>query len=129
MPSFSAPSTRRMLTIAPVPISALPKATSSPPWIFAVRASGSSDITLRAGQQLDAVLLVPGGRVDVGVGALGLAAQVLLGDRRPFVGRLRLAADQQDRALGAAPAQLGGAVGGGHAAADQQEVDLAVSHR
>ena len=47
MPSFSAPSTRRMLTIAPVPISALPKATSSPPWIFAVRASGSSDITLR----------------------------------------------------------------------------------
>ena len=47
MPSFSAPSTRRMLTIAPVAISALPKATSSPPWIFTVRAPGSSDITLR----------------------------------------------------------------------------------
>ena len=36
-----------MLTLAPVAISAWPKATSSPPWIFAVRASGSSDITLR----------------------------------------------------------------------------------
>ena len=47
MPSFSAPSTRRMLTIAPVAISALPKATSSPPCSFAVRAAGSSDITLR----------------------------------------------------------------------------------
>ena len=34
-----------MLTIAPVPSSALPKPTSSPPWIFAVRASGSSPIT------------------------------------------------------------------------------------
>ncbi len=47
MPSFSAPSTRRMLTIAPVAISALPKAISSPPCSFAVRASVSSDITLR----------------------------------------------------------------------------------
>ena len=47
MPSFSAPSTRRMLTIAPVAISALPNPTSSPPCSFAVRASGSSDITLR----------------------------------------------------------------------------------
>ena len=101
MPSFSAPSTRRMLTIAPVPISALPKPTSSPPCSFAVRASGSSDITLRPVQQLDLVLLVPGGRVDVGVLAGRLAAQVLLRERRPFVGRLRLAADQQDRALGA----------------------------
>jgi hypothetical protein len=35
-----------MLTIAPVAISALPKPTSSPPCSFAVRASGSSDITL-----------------------------------------------------------------------------------
>jgi hypothetical protein len=45
MPSFSAPSTRRMLTIAPVASSALPNATSSPPWIFAVRASRSIPIT------------------------------------------------------------------------------------
>ena len=51
-----------------------------------------------AAQQLDVVLLVPGGRVDVGVLAGGLAAQVLLRERRPFVGRLGLAADQQDRA-------------------------------
>jgi hypothetical protein len=36
-----------MLTIAPVPISAWPKPTSSPPWTLTVRASGSSDITLR----------------------------------------------------------------------------------
>ena len=50
------------------------------------------------------------GRVDVGVLALGLAAQVLLGERRALVGRLRLAADQQDRPLGAPLAQLGGAV-------------------
>ncbi len=46
MPSFSAPSTRRMLTIAPVASSALPKPTSSPPCSFAVRAAGSSDIAL-----------------------------------------------------------------------------------
>ena len=59
----------------------------------------------------------------MGVRALGLAAQVLLGERRALVGRLRLAPDQQDRALGPALAQLGGAVGRGQAAADQQELD------
>ncbi len=47
MPSFSAPSTRRMLTIAPVASNAWPNATSSPPWIFAERAPTSSDMTLR----------------------------------------------------------------------------------
>ena len=45
MPSFSAPSSRRMLTFAPVASSAWPKATSSPPWSFAVFASASIDIT------------------------------------------------------------------------------------
>ena len=45
MPSFSAPSIRRMLTFDPVARSAWPKATSSPPWIFAVFASASIDIT------------------------------------------------------------------------------------
>src|SRR5436853_1985232 len=59
------------------------------------------------GQQLDPVLLVPGATaVDVGVLAAGVAAQVLLRDRRPFVGRLRLAPDQQDRGLRTAPGQL-----------------------
>ncbi len=45
MPSFSAPSIRRMFTFEPVASSAWPKATSSPPWIFAVFASASIDIT------------------------------------------------------------------------------------
>ena len=46
MPSSSAPSTRRMLTIAPVASSALENSTSSPPWSFATRASVSIPITL-----------------------------------------------------------------------------------
>ena len=67
MPSFSAPSTRRMLTIAPVPSSALPKLTSSP----ALQLRGPRRRIERhhvgAAEQLDLVLLVPGRRVDVGV--------------------------------------------------------------
>src|SRR5258707_193110 len=62
-----------------------------------------------AGQQLDRVLLVPGDLVDVGLGPLSVAAQVLLGERRAFVGRFGLPPDQQDRALGALLAQLRGA--------------------
>src|SRR5262245_60478127 len=62
----------------------------------------------------------------MGVLAPRLPAQVLLGERRPFVGRLRLAADQQDRAVGAALAQLGGALRRGQATADEEEVDVAV---
>ena len=99
MPSFSAPSTRRMLTIAPVARSALPKATSSPPWSFAVLASAVERHHVSPAQQLDAILLVPREGVDVGICAGRLAAQVLLGQRRPFVGRLGLAPDQEDRAL------------------------------
>ena len=71
--------------------------TSSPPCSFAVRALDVERHHVRPGAQLDPVLLVPGDRVDVGVLPLGLAAQVLLRERRPLVRRLGLAPDQQDR--------------------------------
>ena len=58
-----------------------------------------------------------------------VAAQVLLRQGRAVVGRLRLPADEQDRALGAELAELRSAVGGGDASADEQVVDLAIGHR
>ena len=54
--------------------------------------------------QLDVVLLVPGEWVDVGVLAGPLSTQVLLGERRPFVGWLGLPPDEEDRPLRPAPA-------------------------
>ena len=62
--------------------------------------------------ELDVVLLVPLGRMHVGVLALRLAAQVLLRQRRALVRRLGLAPDEQHVPVGAALAQLGGAVRG-----------------
>ena len=57
-----------------------------------------------------------------------LALQVALRQRRPVVGRVELAADQQHRPVAALLAQPARAVGGGQAAADQQVVDLAAGH-
>ena len=77
-------------------------------------------------QQLDAVLLIPGGRVDVGV----LARWPRRAGTPWRAAAVRRAAPARGRPAGPSPrpplAQLGRAVGGGHAAADQQEVDLAV---
>ena len=128
MPSSSAPSTRRMLTIAPGGDQRLVEADLLPALELRRPRLGSSAITFVRGPQLDAVLLVPVGRVDVGVLALRLAAQVLLRERRALVRRLGLAADEQDRAVGALLAQLRRAVGGGQPAADDQEVDVAIGH-
>ena len=57
------------------------------------------------------------------------APEVALGERRAVIGQVGFAADEQDRAVGAGLAQPAGAVGGGHAAADQQVFDVAVGHR
>ena len=56
-------------------------------------------------------------------GAVLAALQVALRQRRAVVGRVHLAGDEQDRALEAPLAQLGGGVRRGDAAADQQDVD------
>jgi hypothetical protein len=52
-----------------------------------------------AGDQLDVVLTVEGLRMDIGLLARGLRAQVILGQRRALVGSLRLGADQDDPAV------------------------------
>ena len=81
-----------------------------------------------AGQQLDALLGVPVVGPEQHVLARFLPAQVLLGQRRPVVGRIGLAAHQEDVALGPLLAQVARAVAGCDAAADQQELDRALRH-
>src|SRR4029077_10058283 len=67
--------------------------------------------------------------VDEGV-VLGLVPpEVALRGRRAVVGRVELAAGEGDRALEAARARRGGGRRGGDAAADQQDVGVAVRHR
>ncbi len=82
----------------------------------------------RPGHQLDVLLDPPLVGAEQDVLARLLALQVALRQRRPVVGRVELAADQQHRSLAALLAQPAGAVGGGESAADQQVVDLAASH-
>src|SRR5207248_7676944 len=82
----------------------------------------------RPGEQLDIVLLPPVRIEEGGILAPGLAAQVVLRERRALVRRVRLPADQQDRPVGALLAQRPGAAGGRNAAAYQQVVDPAVPH-
>ena len=100
-PPCSAPSTRRMFTLAPVARSALLEADLVPALQLRRPRLRIQRHDVGAGPQLDPVLLVPVDGIHVGVLALGLAPQVLLRERRALVRRLRLAPDQQDRAVGA----------------------------
>jgi len=81
----------------------------------------------RARLKLDVVLGVEVGRVHVRLLALGLAAEVLLGQRRALVGPLGLGADQDDPPVEAAVAQLLSRLGAGQAGADDHECLL--THR
>src|SRR6185312_10398457 len=82
----------------------------------------------RARAQLDALLVPPPGRMDEGV-LLGLAPlEVALRRRRAVVRRIELAPGEQDRAVEALLAQRGGGHRRGDAAADEQDVGVAVRH-
>ena len=65
--------------------------------------------------------------VDVDLLAAGLAAQVVLGQRRPLVGALVLGADQHEAAVEALGAQGLGGLGAGEAGADD-DVGLVSGH-
>ena len=70
------------------------------------------------GAQLDVVLVVVGGLVHVGGVALGLAAQVVLRERRALVGSLGLGADQHHAPVEPLLAQGLGRLAAGQARAD-----------
>jgi hypothetical protein len=78
-----------------------------------------------AREQLDGLLLVPPRRLEPRVLARRPPRQILLRQRRPIVGRVLLAANDHDRPVGPLGPQRLGAGGSGHAAADQQVVDVA----
>ena len=82
----------------------------------------------RAREHLDPLLLPPLVRPEQHLVALLLALEVALRERRAVVGRVRLAAHEQDRALAALLAEPARAVRGGQPAADQQMVYLASRH-
>jgi hypothetical protein len=82
----------------------------------------------RARQQLDVRRRPPVSRMDEGAVGAVLAAQVLLRRGRAVVGRMRLAADQQDRSVEAVLAQRVGGRRRGDAAADEKDVDRPVRH-
>ena len=93
------------------------------------RARGGVEVEdARARQQLDVVGLPPVGVVHVGALGAVLAAQVLLGGRRAVVGRMRLAPDEQDRAVEALLAQRVRGGRRGDASADEEDVDRPVRH-
>src|SRR5581483_10638645 len=73
--------------------------------------------------KLDLALGVEVLLVDVGL-AVGLAAQIVLGERRALVGSLRFGADQNDAAVEALLAQGLGRLGAGEAGADDDEGSL-----
>jgi hypothetical protein len=75
----------------------------------------------RAGQQLDAVGVVPVRRVHEDGVALGLALQVALGQRRPLVGPDVLLGGEHDPAVETLPAQRFGGLGAGPAAAGDDD--------
>ena len=83
----------------------------------------------RAGLELDRLLLPPLVGPEQRVLQALLALEVALRARRAVVGRVRLAAHEQDRAVGTLLPQPAGAVRRGQPAADEQDVDVAVSHR
>ena len=117
-----------MRTFEPVASSAFSNRTSSLLESFATRASRSSDIDARARQHLHALLGVPLVGPEQDLLPRLLAAQVPLRQRRPVVGRVGLAPDEQDVAVRSLLAQVTRAVAGRDAAADQQELDRALSH-
>jgi hypothetical protein len=79
-------------------------------------------------QQLDLVVAVPGLVVGAGLVAPGLAAEELLGQRRPLVGELRLGGQHHGRALAAGRSDPLGRLGGGDPAADDHELHVADGH-
>ena len=118
-----APSACRMRTFEPVASSALSKRD-----LLLVRELRDARVEVerhhaRARQQLDALLLVPARPAGTGCPRATPRRAGSLRERRPVVGRVGLAPDDQDLALGALLAQVARAVGGGEAAADQQELD------
>ena len=123
------PSTRSRRTFAPVASSACSKRD-----LLLGRERGRRSPRRRASSTLVRVsssivlLLPPLVRAEAGVLARLLALQVALRERRAVVGRVGLAADEQDRALAALLAQPARAVRRREAAADEQEVDAAVGH-
>ena len=81
-----------------------------------------------AAAQLDPVLLVERSFVHVGLLAIGLAAQVLLGQRRALVRTLRLGTQQHETAVVALLAQGLGCFCTGEAGADDNERLLVSGH-
>ncbi len=81
-----------------------------------------------AGHQLDVLLGPPLAGTEQRLLVALLAAQVALGAVGTVVGRVELAANQQDLAPGALLAQPARAVGRGQSPADEQEVDLTIAH-
>ena len=78
--------------------------------------------------QLDVVLVVEALLVDVDLVAAGLAAEVVLGERRPLVGPLLLGADQHHAPVEALLAQRLGGLGAGKARSGDHE-RLGCGHR
>ena len=120
MPSSSQPSTVSRRTFAPVASSALSNAISCLLDSLTVRPPASSAITLvRVSSSTFCSPHHSSGRKKVSCRRLG-TAQVGLRAVRPVVGRVRLAADDQDLAVGTFLAQPTRAIAGGEAAADQR---------
>ena len=71
--------------------------------------------------QFDVMGFVEVSRVDGGTVEVGLAAQVVLGQRRSLVGADRFVADQNNPAVEAFAAQGLGGLGSGQAGADDHE--------
>jgi hypothetical protein len=76
-------------------------------------------------QQLDRVLAVEAFVVDVSLLTLGLASQVVLAQRRAFIGPFRLGADQHHTAVEALVAKLLGRLGAGEARAHDHKCLIA----
>src|SRR6266545_3037566 len=78
--------------------------------------------------QLDVVVPVPRSRPQEHVLDQGLTAQVLLGQRRPLVGRVRLRADQDDPSLEPLRPQRGGCRSAGQVGPDDDERRRGTAH-
>ena len=82
----------------------------------------------RARQELDAVLAPPGRGMQQALLARLLALEVALRAGRAVVGRVELAADEEDRAVEALVAQRLSGGRRGDSAAYEQDVDDAIGH-
>ena len=124
MPSSCAPSTRRIRTFEPGREQRLVEAN-----LVLVGELRRARLEVerrhaRPREELHALLRVPLGRPEHDVLARLLAAHVGLRERRPVVGRVRLAPDHQDLSVGSLLTQVAGTVPGRHAAPHEQELDL-----